>query len=260
MKRIIKDIIEYKEYVLFSAKSQLKAEVATSKLNWIWWVLEPFCFMLVYSFVFGVLFNSKEEYHALFIFLGLSMWQFFSKTVKGSVQLLRHRKAIISRIYIPKYMLVLQAILVNGFKLGICMVITICMMIFYRVHITWQIIYIIPVVIVLALGTFGFSCFMLHIGVFFTDLSNIMDIVLRMMMYFTGVFYSIATRFPSPFNVIILKWNPVAMLMDAARGILIYGRSVDLKMLFFWAVISCVLSFAGIRVIYNNENSYVKVV
>ena len=53
MKRFWKDVTSHLSYAIYSAKSELKSEVANSYLNWIWWVLEPFCFMLIYSFIFG---------------------------------------------------------------------------------------------------------------------------------------------------------------------------------------------------------------
>lgn len=260
MIRIINDFKKYWEYNLYAAKAQLKVEVANSKLNWVWWILEPFCFMLIYSFVYGVVFNAREENMSLFLFLGLSMWQFFSRCVKGSVGLVKNQKSIVGKVYMPKYMLIIQKMLVNMFKLGINMLLTVGMMIFYRVGVTWKIIYIIPVFMILFLVTFGVSCFMLHWGVYLDDLGNIMDIVIRMLMYFTGIFYSVEKRMPAPLGAIATKWNPLALLLTSARNILIYHKSLDATQLIFWLLISCVVAYAGIQVIYNNENSYIKVV
>ena len=53
MNRFINDTKKYWKYTLYAAKSQLKTEVANSYLNWIWWVLEPFCFMLIYFRVYA---------------------------------------------------------------------------------------------------------------------------------------------------------------------------------------------------------------
>ena len=55
-KQFFADIKRYKSYMICAAKSELKTEVADSYLNWIWWVLEPFCLMLVYTFIFGIIF------------------------------------------------------------------------------------------------------------------------------------------------------------------------------------------------------------
>lgn len=260
MRHILEDLKKYGGYTIYAGKSQLKAEVANSKLNWIWWVLEPFCFMLVYSFVFGVVFHAREEYHALFVFVGLSIWQFFSRCVKHSVVVIKKRRSTVAKVYIPKYFLILQEIYVDGFKMGVSMLIAAAMMIYYRVGLTWQIVMLLPIMLELALITFGISCFMLHFGVFLDDLSNIMDIVLRMLVYFVGVFYSIPRRFDAPLNSLLVKWDPVALYLDSARNILIYHKPLDYQMIFFWGVIAVVWAYAGVQLIYKNENSYIKVV
>ena len=106
MKQIIQDLKKYGGYVLYASRSQLRAEVAQSRLNWIWWILEPFCFMLIYAFVFGTLFGGTEQYHGLFIFVGLSIWQFFRRVVSNSTNIIRRKRSIVSKVYLPKYLLV----------------------------------------------------------------------------------------------------------------------------------------------------------
>ena len=67
-KRFRDDMKKYWKYAIYSSKAQLKAEVANSYLNWLWWVLDPLCFMLIYVFMFGYVFKSKEQYFAIFDF------------------------------------------------------------------------------------------------------------------------------------------------------------------------------------------------
>ena len=81
MKRFWKDLKEHYKYALYSAKSELKSEVANSYLNWIWWVLEPFCFMLIYTFIFGYIFNTREPFFSAFVFIGLTTWEFFNISI-----------------------------------------------------------------------------------------------------------------------------------------------------------------------------------
>ena len=38
----------YNPYSIYAAKSELKSEVSASYLTWIWWILDPVLFMLVY--------------------------------------------------------------------------------------------------------------------------------------------------------------------------------------------------------------------
>lgn len=260
MKHIVEDIKKYGRYIIYAGKAQLKSEVANSKLNWIWWILEPFCFMLVYAFVFGVIFNASEPHQGLFIFVGLSVWTFFNKVIKKSVVIVKRNKQIIGKVYIPKYMLLIQEELVNGFKMCICFLISAVMVIFYKVWFTWEVILLVPVVILLVTLSFGIGCFLLHFGVYLEDLSNITDIVLRLLMYFVGIFYSIPKRVPEPFNIYLVKWNPIAFIVECVRNILIYHKPLDYVTFGFWMIISIVLAYAGIQLVYKNENSYIKVI
>ena len=88
MKKFINNIAKYYKYAVYSAKAELKSEVADSYLNWLWWIIEPFCFMLIYTFVFGVVFKNNTPYFASFVFIGLTAWDFFNRMINGSVKLI----------------------------------------------------------------------------------------------------------------------------------------------------------------------------
>ena len=107
MKRFIRDIKKYFGFSVVSAKAQLKSEVANSYLNWLWWILDPICFMLIYTFIFGYVFKAKEPYFPIFIFIGLSMWDFFNRMINQSVRIVKTNKPIVSKVYLPKYIVVL---------------------------------------------------------------------------------------------------------------------------------------------------------
>ena len=78
MKKFIINIKKYFNYSVYSAKSELKNEVANSYLNWFWWILDPLAFMLIYSFIVTVVFKTKQENITVFVFIGLTIWTFFN--------------------------------------------------------------------------------------------------------------------------------------------------------------------------------------
>ena len=55
VKKFFSDIKKYGQYMVYAAKTDLKAEVANSYLNRLWWLLEPFFSMLVYVIVLAIL-------------------------------------------------------------------------------------------------------------------------------------------------------------------------------------------------------------
>lgn len=258
--RFISDIKKYWKYAIYSTRALLKAEVANSYLNWLWWVLDPMCFMLIYVIMFGYVFKASELYFGAFVFIGITLWDFFNKCMVQSVKLIKNNKPIVSKVYLPKFILMLIRMGVNGFKMCISLILTAVMVVIYRVHLTWNVIFVIPILITLVVLVFGFGCVFLHFGVFVEDLSNVLNIALRFMFYVTGVFWNIQTRIPEPYSTIVGKCNPIAFLITSMRNCVLYGKTPELWLLLLWFVIGVLISIFGARNIYKNENSYVKLI
>ncbi|MCI8813931.1 MAG: ABC transporter permease [Lachnospiraceae bacterium] len=258
--KFVNDLKRYWDYTRQSAKAELKSEVASSYLNWLWWILDPLLFMMVYTFIAQVVFSSREQFFPIFVFIGLTMWSFFNKIVIGSVKIVRSNSAIVSKVYVPKYILVVQKMLVNGFKMAISFILVFVLMLIFRVPITWNILYIIPIVLILLVITFGVSNLMLHFGVFVEDLRNVMTVVLKLMFYMSGIFYSITNRVPAPYNEWMMQLNPMAFLLTSARGCMLYNQAPSVKLLLFWGAFGLFVSFVSVKILYKYENSYVKVI
>lgn len=260
MPRILKDIKKYFRYSLISADAQLKSEVANSYLNWIWWILEPLCMMLVYAFIFGRIFGMKTENYVIFIFLGLTIFDFFSRGIKSSVKIVKRNKQIVSKVYIPKFILIMSDLFVSGFKMLICMGVVFVMMAAQGTRFSPSMLVLIPVIIDLYLFTFACCTFLAHFGVFVEDLSNTISIVLKLLFYFTGIFYSIPDRFPKEYADIVLNSYPAAKLITIARDACLEGKAGGTAYLLALFAVSAVLAAVGIHIIYKNENAYVKLI
>lgn len=260
MKKFINDIKKYYKYAIYAAKAELKSEVAGSYLGWLWWFLEPICFMLVYAFVVMVVFKTKEEYMLAFVFIGNTIWTFFSKTITSSVKIVSSNKNIVTKVYIPKYILIIVKIIVNMFKLLVSFGLVFILMAIYKVPINITIIEFIFVLITLTLITFGISTILAHFGVFVEDLSNIINILLKLIFYVSGIFYSVTKRIPSPYGKIMGVVNPIAFFIEQSRNVLLYNNSVNFIYMVIWMLIGTILTIIGITTIYKYENSYVKVI
>ncbi len=259
MNKFFADIKKYRSYMLYAARAELKSEVANSYLNWVWWVLEPLCFMGIYAFVFTFFFKGKVQYLTAFIFLGITLWEFFNKMLKTSVKLVRSNRAIVSKVYVPKYVLVIEKLALNAFKTLISLAIVALLMLLYRIPLSLQALWFIPILLSFALFTFGVCCIFLHFGVYIEDLANVTDIVLRLVFYATGVFYNLADKITGALGHWLVRINPIALYISSARDALLYATTPNLLWLAIWTGIAVLLTAAGIHLIQKNENSYVKV-
>lgn len=260
MKRFFTDFKNYFHYAVYSAKASLQAEVAGSYLNWLWWVFNPLCLMVIYSIVFGTIFDAKEKYFSVFIFIGLTLWDYFNRTITSSIKVVKANKAIVTKVFLPKFILSVQLIFINFVKMLFSIGIIIIMMIFYRVPITWNVLWIFPLLVVYTIFIFACSTIMLHYGVFIEDLNNIVRIILRFVYYLTGIFFSVEKRIPVPYNYYVVRLNPLSYFITSARKVLIYQQPLYWKWLIAWLVVSVLLAIFGVYKIYKYENSYAKVI
>jgi len=258
--RLARDWKKYREYVFYAARAELRAETANSYLNWAWWVLEPFCMMLVYTVVFGVIFRSGEPYFAVFVMTGITLWRFFAMTVQNSASLVRNHRSIVCHIYIPKQMLLLILMFRNAFKAALAFLIVFVMMAVFRVPLHPTMFLLVPGVILLFCVTYFVSCIVMHLGVRIEDMNYVSNVVLTILMFFSGTFWSIENRLPAPWGLIVSRVNPVAYAISICRNGLLYGTNSLHWTYFIWLGGALLLSLIGSWLVYRHENTYVKVI
>lgn len=261
IKRLFRDLKKYSSYCKYAAKASLNAEVAGSYLNRLWWVFNPLCMMLVYTIIFTYVFQVSEQYFPLFIFIGLTFWDFFNRTVNASILAVKHNKGIIGRAYLPKFILIIKEMQINFRKMLFSGAIIVIMMFIFRPTVSWRIICIVPVFITEMLFTFGLCCILLHYGVYVEDLKNVVRIILRFAYYGVGIFYNIEHRIHNPVaRTIVLDVDPMSLFIHSFRQCLIYNQVPDFRWVGLWFGISLLLCLIGVHLIYKYENSYAKAV
>ena len=206
-----------------------------------------------------VVFKSKIEYFPVFVFIGITTWNFFQGTVSAAVSLVRANRDTVIKVYVPKFVLLITKMSVNTVKFLISFSLVIICMAIYQIPLSWNVLFFIPIYIGLYLVTFGIASIFMHFGVFVEDLKNLVPIVLRMLFYMSGVFFPIAERVPAPYNKILLDYNPIAAVIAFFRDCLLYQTTPNLLLLSIWIILGVVLSLIGIKTIYKYENTYVKV-
>lgn len=260
IKRFFSDMKQYGQYMIYAANADLKAEVANSYLNRLWWLLEPFFNMLVYVLVFGRLMGRSVDNYATFIFSAILMWTFFSKTINYSVKCVRFNRDIVSKVYVPKHVLLISNMFLNFFKLLFSLIVLIPMLIIFHVHVGIGVLWIIPAYVLMILLSFGTGMICLHYGVYIDDLSYAVGILLQMLMFLSGIFYDVITGLSLPLNVMMLSVNPVSMFIDTMRNALLYNVVANVPLIILWTILSLLICYIGVHIVYKNENGYVKVV
>ncbi|MBM6896586.1 ABC transporter permease [Pseudoflavonifractor capillosus] len=260
MKQFFSNLKKYKTYAMYSAVASLRTDVSGSYFTWLWWILDPFLFMLVYTFISVIVFGKSEPHFVPMVFVGLGMWNFINRSINKSVLLVRGKKGILSRVYLPKYILTSSILFKHGIQMLITLGLALIVSVVDKVQFSWYILYT-PLILLIALVlVFGASCIVMHCGVYARDFSNIITVLLKLVFYLSGVFYSIPTRIPQPYGNILASVNPAAMLINELRNVMIYAKAPNFALLGVWLLIGILVSAFGVSLIHKYEQNYVKAI
>ena len=260
MKKFIIDIKKYYKYIWYSGISDLKSEVSRSYLGCLWWFINPLLFNIIYIFLSKIVFGKSEAYFSLFILIGIITWNFFNSMLLSSLKILENNKQIISKVYIPKYILVISKSISLSIKYFISFIIVIVFIFYYKINFNFNMLYIFLIFLVYYIFTVSVSILVMHLSVLIEDMQNILNLFLKILFYISGVFYNINKRIPKPYKSILSRINPTAFFIIEFRKVILYNVSPSFKGLTFWLIISIIILNIGIRLVRKYDNTYVKVI
>lgn len=151
-------------------------------------------------------------------------WAFFVGAIGFAVSSLTGNNNLISKIYFPREVLPLAAILAQGFDTGIGAAVLCIVLPFLGVQLHWSILWL-PVLLVMLLGfTVAAALFLSAANLFFRDVKFIVQVVLMFGIFFTPVFFEPAMLGPTGAKIIML--NPLAPIVEGLRLAIIDGHNL----------------------------------
>jgi homopolymeric O-antigen transport system permease protein len=210
------------ELVLFSTYAELRAEAARSYLGLVWWVLEPALMMGAFYLVFDVILKSGGPDYLPFLLIGLTVWQWMKSCITHGGYAIWTNLAMVRQVRLPPHVFPLIAMLSDTVKflfiLALLLVILWCAG--YPPSMAYFALPIVFAVTFLAAAGAGFVVAALVPLV--PDMRFVIEQVLTVVMFLSGVVFAL-DKVPPPLST-LMALNPVAVLMEATRGILMYGH------------------------------------
>lgn len=227
--------------VLFKARANLYVDASRTYLTVSWWVLEPLLLMGVYWLVFGSIFNLREPGFAAFLLVGLVPWQWLEKSISASAGsildgVLVLQKVPINRLFFP-VAIMLPDVAKTLLVFGLLLIILAASGDASAVH--WLALLGVFVTNLLLVAVMG--VWLALLTPFIPDLRVLVGIGLRVLMFGSGVFYP-PSLLPEDVRQYFF-WNPVALILDAYRNVLLRDQPAGWEALLLIAV-SCTLLLA----------------
>ncbi|MCU7959500.1 MAG: ABC transporter permease [gamma proteobacterium symbiont of Bathyaustriella thionipta] len=241
----------------YKAYADLRTEIARTYLGILWWLFEPMMYMAVFYLVFAVLLNRGTEDFVAFLIIGLICWTWFHATVMRASNSIVMHTHLMQQVYLPKIMFPLAVILANSLKFLIVYGLLLLFVVLYGKPPSIYWLGIIPTLLIELLFISGVSLLVAAIIPFIPDLSIVVDNLLHGMLFLSGVFYVIRDL-PHPFSDWMML-NPMAVLLDAQRAVLLYGQWPDWTHLFLSALVALFLIFIAALLFKRYDYSYPRI-
>lgn len=248
----------FMDLVFQNAKAGLRAEASRGYLGVLWWILEPLMYMSVFYVVFAHLLHRGDESFIVFLLTGLIVWKWFHATINTGANSLINNANLMKQVYLPKIVFPLTIITTNTFKFLIILSIFLIFLQFTptKPTITWTLL---PVLVSLQLLLIlGFASLLAAIMPFFPDLKMILDNVLMMFLFLSGIFFDV-TQLPASIQRYLLL-NPMANLIVMYREILLDGSVPDLGRLMFIFLLSLFFLLIALLLFRRFDRVYPKII
>lgn len=221
-------------------------------LGVLWAAVFPLAMLTVYTFVFNTIFVARvgsvegetQSQYAVMLFCGIVIFTLFAESVTRSCHLVIDNPNYVKRVVFPIEVLPVASLgtglLTSLFGLGLTIA---GVWIFYG-RVPWTLAYVPVVLLPLAGLALGLSWFLAALTVFIRDTSHAASILIGQALFFaTPIFYRVE-NLPKPWRDVLML-NPLAVVVDAARRVMVLGQGPDWGRLVYAGVVALVVMQLG---------------
>jgi ABC-type polysaccharide/polyol phosphate export permease len=187
------ELLQYRDLLYMFTWRDIKARYKQSMMGFFWAILMPLLIVGAGVLV-RIAFLMTSGNHINFsdlssIALKSLPWAFFVSAVKFGTQSMLSNTNLVTKIYFPREVLPLAAVLASLFDTTIASSVVIVLLILGRVGVTIHLLWVPLILGLIILFTAALTMFLSCANVFFRDVKYLVDVLLTFGIFFTPVFY-----------------------------------------------------------------------
>jgi ABC-2 type transport system permease protein len=272
VRRRLVDIWRYRELLDGLVRKELKVKYKNSILGFLWSMLNPALYLVVFYVVFQKILKNNIPFFAIFLVSGLLVWNLFSTGVPGATGSVVGNSAIVKKVAFPREILALAnvgAALVHFFLQTVVMFLALAI---FRLPPSAGYLLLVPVALfALLLFTAGLGVLLAAVNVYLRDTQHLLELALLAWFWGTPIVYpyqQVASRMgPSvwiyrlnPITPIVLTFQRAIYVHTTWKGVAVLPAGVNWKwymgQLLGVIVFSVVLLIAAMHVFGRLEGNF----
>ncbi|MCQ2603529.1 MAG: ABC transporter permease [Spirochaetia bacterium] len=229
MIRYMKEMWKRKDLVSYLVVTGLKAENRNTALGYLWWLLDPFLNILIYYFLVAVIMKRGSPDYSPFLVVGMIVFRYFSTTVSMSCNAILSHSGIITQVYLPKAIFAVGTTLSQTINFLFGLLIVEGFMLFFHRMPGIQLVCLPLIILVQLLFQLAIAMFLSYICIFIRDFKNVVGHIIMILHFIAPVIWEV-TFLPEKYQWVV-RYDPIAWLLQAYRDVFMYGRFPDFRLL-----------------------------
>jgi len=236
---LIRHARDYRELIAALAWKNIVVRYKQAYLGVAWSVLKPVMFVLIFmimrSFV-GI--DSGSVPYPVLTFAALMPWILFQESASEGIHSVVSNGLLIKKIYFPREVFPLTAVVTKLLEFGINCVILAVLMAWYHIVPTWHLLWVPVLVSYALLASLAISFAGSALNVYYRDVAAALPVVLALMMYVSPIIYPldiVKTKLLvehtagqwSNFLFLLYTLNPLAGVIDGFQRAVLKGLAPD---------------------------------
>lgn len=235
------ELVKYRQLIKHLVLREIRARYKQSFLGFFWIILNPFCQMVIMSFVFSKIVHAGDLGipYPIFLFAGLLPWLLFSNTITSATNVFVENASILKKIYFPREILIISTLFAKLIDFMLAALIFVAMLILYRIEITPYALLFLPILIIQTIFTFSLALLVSTLNILYRDVQYLFSLILTLWFYLTPIVY-LVDMFPNNYRW-IFQLNPMAVFINAYREVTLNGQVFNWSSMFIAVLLSMIM-------------------
>lgn len=219
----LRELWDYRELLYFLIWRDIKIRYKQTVLGAAWAILQPLLTMVVFTIFFGRLAGVPSDGipYPVFSFAALLPWQLFARALTESSNSLVGNQGLITKVYFPRLVIPMSAVLAGLVDFAIAFVVLLAMMVYYGIFPTINVLAL-PLFLALAIATaLAVGLWLSALNVIYRDVRHTIPFLVQFWLFLTPIAY--------PTSLVPEQWrtlyglNPMVGVVEGFRWALL-GR------------------------------------
>jgi ABC-type polysaccharide/polyol phosphate export permease len=243
-----------RELIRSLAERDLRARYKQTALGFLWAFVQPLSLLLVFTVFFRrvATVHSGQVPYALFSFVALVPWSFFSSAVSDGSLTLVMNGALITKVACPREVFPIAKVAVALLDGAIAAIALPILMVATGTSTSFTALWAVPLILLEVSFAAAVASVLAAVVVHLRDLRHAIPVLLQVGLFATPVAYGLEA-IPRRLRGVYCAVNPLGAIFDGLRRSILYGHAPEGRQLLIATAVTAVWVLGGFRVFKRME-------